>query len=282
MAKDGIGRPPAGVGGIEGRRRAGTAKARVDGKAMFGFDVWVVIVGFVALIVGGLVKGAVGVGLPVVAIAVMSGFLPVPTMLALVVVPIVLTNLWQAVQAGNPSRPLQRFWPMIVCLLVFVWLSASLVVGLDGRVLYGLLGSILILFVVTDRFRGGWTVSPAAERWAAPLAGSLGGVLGGLSTIWGPPMMIYFVMLRLSKEMYIQTVGLVWFAASIPLVVAYVQHGILTVESTTISAFACLPAFIGLFAGQKLRHRFNQRTFRRILLAFLFLSGLNLLRRALF
>ena len=249
---------------------------------MFGFDNSVVIIAVVALIVGGFVKGAIGVGLPVVAIAVMSGFLPVPKVLALVVVPIVLTNLWQAIQSGSPGEPLKRFWPMILCLLLFIWLSARLVVGLDPNVLYGLIGSVLILFVVTDRFKGGWDVSPAAERWLAPMVGSVGGVLGGVSTIWGPPMMMYFVTLRLPKEMYIRTVGLVWFVASIPLVFAYVRHGILTVESTTISAMACIPAFVGLIAGQKIRHRINQRTFRTILLAFLFLSGLNLLRRAVF
>lgn len=249
---------------------------------MFGFEISVVITAAVALIVGGFVKGAIGVGLPVVAIAVMAGFMPVPTVLAMVVVPIVLTNLWQAFQSGNPSEPLKRFWPMIICLLLFVWFSARLVVGLDPDVLYGLIGSVLILFVVTDRFKGGWDISPSAERWLAPIVGAIGGVLGGISTIWGPPMMMYFVTLRLPKEMYIRSVGLVWFVASIPLVFAYVRHGILTVESTTISAMACIPAFIGLIAGQRVRNRINQRAFRTILLVFLFLSGLNLLRRAIF
>jgi uncharacterized membrane protein YfcA len=249
---------------------------------MFGFEISAVIFAAVALIVGGFVKGAIGVGLPIVAIAVMSGFLPVPTVLAMVIVPIVLTNLWQAVRSGSPGAPLKRFWPMIVCLLLFVWISARLVVGLEPNVLYGALGSILILFVVTDRFKDGWSVSPTAERWLGPLVGSIGGVLGGISTIWGPPMMMYFVSLRLGKEMYIRTVGLVWFAASIPLLIAYVRYGILTVESTIISALACIPAFAGLIAGQRVRHLINQRTFRAILLGFLFLSGLNLLRRALF
>jgi len=247
---------------------------------MFGFEISVVILAFFALVAGGFVKGAIGVGLPVVAIAVMSGFLPVPTILALVVVPIVMTNLWQAVSAGNPSKPLRRFWPMIICLLASVWFSSGLVAGLDNRVLYGLLGSILILVVVTDRFKGGWMMPASAERWAGPLAGCFAGFLGGISTIWGPPMMIYFMMLRLSKDMYVQTVGLVWFMASIPLLLAYFRHGILTVETTTISSISCVPAFIGLFAGQKIRHRINQSTFRRVLLGFLLFSGLNLLRRA--
>ncbi len=73
-----------------------------------------------------------------------------------------------------------------------------------------------------------------------------------------------------------------WFVASISLVVAYIRHGILTVETATMSAAACLPAFIGLVIGQMIHPRINQRMFRRILLVFMLVSGLNLLRRAIF
>ena len=66
------------------------------------------------LAIGGVVKGTIGVGLPVVVIAVLSNFLPVPLVLALVTVPILLTNLWQVMEAGKPMVPLRRFWPMIV------------------------------------------------------------------------------------------------------------------------------------------------------------------------
>ena len=241
-----------------------------------------VAVGCAGLAIGGVVKGAIGVGLPLVAIAAMSGFLPVPTMLALVAIPILLTNLWQAIQAGNVMEPIKRFWPMIICLLVMTWLSAQLVVSLDPHILYAVLGVTLFLFTLTGLMRVVWTVPPAAEKWAGPLAGSIGGLLGGISSIWGPPMMIYFVMLRLPKDTYIRTVGLVWFSASIPLVGAYIQNGLLTQQTATLSALACLPSFLGLAVGQWLRSRINQEMFRKVLLLFLFLSSLNLIRRAFF
>ena len=247
-----------------------------------GLDAKMLTLAAVALMLGGFVKGAIGVGLPVVAIAVLSNFLPVPLLLAIVVIPILMTNLWQAIDAGNLRRPLVRFWPMITCLLVLIWFSARLVVDLDARILYGLIGTSVLLFVISSYFRVDWNVPPSAERWAGPLAGCLGGFLGGISTIWGPPMMIYFVMLRLPKEDYIQAVGLVWFIASIPLVIAYVRYGILTAETAVLSGFACIPGFIGLAIGQALRKYINQQVFTKLLLLFLFLVSLNLLRRAIF
>lgn len=247
-----------------------------------GLDTKMLTLASVALMLGGFVKGAIGVGLPVVAIAVLSNFVPVPLLLAIVVIPILMTNLWQAIDAGNLQQPLARFWPMILCLLVLIWLSARLVVELDPRILYAVIGSSVLLFVLSSYFRIEWNVSPSAERWAGPLAGALGGFLGGISAIWAPPMMIYFVMLRLRKEDYIQAVGLVWFIASIPLVIAYVRYGILTAETALLSALACIPGFIGLAVGQALRKYINQQAFTKLLLLFLFLVSLNLLRRAIF
>ncbi len=247
----------------------------------FGLDTTMLTLASLALMLGGFVKGAIGVGLPVVAIAVLSNFLPVPLLLAIVVIPILMTNLWQAIDAGNLQRPLARFWPMTLCLLVLIWFSARLVVELNPRILYALIGTSVLLFVLSSYFRLAWNVSPSAERWAGPLAGSLGGFLGGISAIWGPPMMIYFVMLRLPKEDYIQAVGLVWFIASIPLVIAYARYGILTAETALLSGLACIPGFIGLAIGQALRKYINQQAFTKLLLLFLFLVSLNLLRRAI-
>ena len=58
------------------------------------------------------------------------------------------------------------------------------------------------------------------EHIAAPFTGALGGLLGGLSPIWGPPMMMLFVMLKLEKDDWVQTVGLIWFVGSVPLTYA--------------------------------------------------------------
>ena len=249
---------------------------------MLGLDTATLLLITGAMALGGLVKGVVGIGLPIVCVAVLSNFLEVPLVLALVIAPIVLTNFWQAVHAGNPLQPIRRFWPMILCLLLSVWLSAKLVVRLSPETLYGLIGLAVMTFTVTSFIRPSRGIPPGAERWAAPLAGILGGLLGGISTMWGPPMMMYFLMLRLPKDEFIRAVGLVWFAASLPLVAGYVENGVLNERTVQLSALACLPALAGLWLGQWIRGFIDQESFRKVLLLALFLIGLNLIRRALF
>lgn len=248
---------------------------------MFGIDLSIIALGAAVLILGGVVKGVVGIGLPVVTIAVMSNFLPVHVVLGLVTFPIVLTNFWQAIHTGNILEPIRRYWLVIAVLLVTLWFSAKLVVLVEPAVMYGLLGGTVLIFILSNFIRELPTIPRSAEWWAGPLAGLIGGFLGGISTIWGPPITLYFLMLRMKKEEFVRTVGLIWFCASIPLVLAYMKYGILNAQTIPLSLAACVPGVIGLVIGQKIRRRINQDTFRKVLLAFLFLVGLNLIRRAL-
>jgi len=93
---------------------------------------------------------------------------------------------------------------------------------------------------------------------------------------------MYLLALDLKKEEFVQAVGLIFFIGSVPLVVFYWLHGVVRPDNVGWSALACLPAFLGLAVGQWVRRRVDQETFRKVLLAVLFVVGLNLLRRAFF
>ena len=75
-------------------------------------------------------------------------------------------------------------------------------------------------------------------------------------------------------------VGLIWFCAAVPRTAAYAYYGILTADLAEVSLYACLPAIAGFLAGQWLRRYIDQEAFRKVLLAFLLLLGLNLIRKA--
>ncbi len=234
-----------------------------------------------AVMLGGFVKGVVGIGLPIVSVAVLSSVIEAHLALGIIMFPILFTNLWQCLHAGRPLEVLRRFWPLIASMLICVWLGTGLVVRLPGGVLYGLIGVAVVLFTGINYVTPNWRLPARGERWAAPLAGAFSGLLGGLSTIWGPPLVMYFVMIRLSKEDFIRATGLIWFVASVPLLLGYRQNGILDDSTALLSLTACLPSFAGQWVGTWLRARIEQESFRKVLLIVFFLIGLNLIRRAL-
>ena len=161
---------------------------------MFGLEPWALGLIAFALAMAGVVKGVIGIGLPIVTIVILSHFLDAHLVLAIVTLPILFTNLWQAVGSGSLLTPLKRFWPMILCLVLGIVFAAQLAAAVDTDVLYGLMGISVVVFAVTSYIRPSGGLKETTERWAGPLAGAIGGILGGVSTIWGPPMMMYFLL----------------------------------------------------------------------------------------
>lgn len=249
---------------------------------MFGEDLSFLLVIAVAMMAGGLVKGLIGIALPMVSIAILSSAIDVRLALGIITIPIVLTNFWQAYHAGRPMETLRRFWLLLLCMVVCIWLGTHLVVRLPAQALYAVIGTVIVVFTTTSYFTPSWTLPARAQAWVAPLAGALSGLLGGISTIWGPPLVMYFMMIRLPKDAFIRTTGLVWSAASIPLLAGYVQNGIVDAEVARLSAAACVPGFVGLWVGQWLRAYIEPEVFRKVLVFVMFFIGLNLIRRGLF
>jgi uncharacterized membrane protein YfcA len=276
---------------------------------------------FGALMLGGTVKGIVGIAYPMVAVSMMSSVIEVPTAVVLVILPSVASNLLQSgvirgswgrpphlesgghppvaprgsrgipphlesggyppVAPGGSSVLFRRFWPVILPLGVGLWWSAGMVAEASPDNLFIALGIVVVGFSVTSLYTPHLRIPRRAERWAGAVAGILSGLMGGFSTILGPPITMYLVALNLEKEVFIRAVGLIFLSASFMLAVFYGAHGVLHAGNIAWSISACLPVVLGYGVGQWVRGYFDQNLFRKMLLGALIVVGLNLLRRGL-
>src|SRR4051794_681582 len=71
-----------------------------------------------SFIVAGAAKGAIGMGMPPIVIGLMTFALPLEQTLAIMVLPSMVTNVWQAVYGGGFLRLLRRFWIMALAAIV--------------------------------------------------------------------------------------------------------------------------------------------------------------------
>ena len=249
-------------------------------EAMVGVSWQIAALVAAAFFFGGLIKGVIGIALPIISFGILSTILPVPVVLGYMVIPLVFTNLTQTLQAGNPAEPAKRFWPVILFLVAGILISARLVTDFDPRIVYGIIGTAVVVFSTISLVQPEFELPSAYEKPVGFFVGALGGFLGGISTIWGPPITMYLVSLKLDKDEMIRSTGLIWLCASVPMVLAYIAYDILNEATWRISAAATLPAVAGFYIGAHIRRHIGQKTFRTAILIFLIVIGLNLLRRA--
>lgn len=230
--------------------------------------------------IGGVVKGVIGLGLPLISVSLMSIILPVKTVVGLLAVPILLSNIWQAQRAGGMLQPLKRFWPMMLAASGGLLVGVYLLVALDPRGLYALVGGSVI--VICSVMLADWAprIRPEQERPVGLLFGAVAGVIGGLSTVWAPPLSIYLLMLDVRKEEFIRITGALFFIAAVPVFLLYALNGIVNADNVLWSASLTIPAFLGMAAGQKMRNAIPQNTFRKMLLVVLILLGCVLMYRS--
>ena len=235
---------------------------------------------FLAFAIGGTIKGMFGFGMPLTTMSLLSAFLDVPTAVTLNAFPMLFANIFQASRGGLLVKTLHRFWPLLIALAIGTWIGATLIVVLDPRWLLGVLGAIVILFCAINHFHPKLRLPGRRERSVGIATGFIAGVIGGLSTVHGPPLIMYAASLRLTKEAFVAALGSFFLMGGIFVTVAFFERGILNRESAPWSLACVVPVLAGMWLGQRLGRRIDQERFRKVVLIFLLVLGLNLVRRA--
>lgn len=233
-----------------------------------------------ALFLAGIVKGILGIGIPVVSVSLLSLAITIPTAVTLLPIPMLLSNLWQSLASGRVGDTLRRFGPLIGALVIGTFVGARLLVELDQRILMGIVGAAVLVFAVSAHFPRYLRLSRRAERGLGVPIGFFAGVLGGMTTFFGPPLIMFLFALSLDKDEFVGTISTIYLCASIPLAVALGIYGFMDMEAYLWSAAAAVPLLLGVLIGQWLRTRISQSAFRRGLLLLLLVVGVRLLYRA--
>ena len=241
--------------------------------------------GLIALIlavylVAGFVKGAMGFGLPVVAITVLPFFIPIEEALALNALVIMVTNLQQIAQAGEPRAGFRSAWPMMLGMALMVPVGALFTVGISAPVLMTILGSFVLLFVVSSFLSPQLRVPHGWERRVGFGMGLVSGFVGALTSSPGPIFVMYVVSLHLPRPRYMAALGFIMTLFGIVLTASYVWVGVVRWEHVPMGLLATVPGVVGSYLGNIVGKRVGIETFRRVVLALLGILAALMIERA--
>jgi uncharacterized membrane protein YfcA len=232
-------------------------------------------------LLAGFVKGVLGLGLPTVAMGLLGLAMAPAQAAALLVVPSLVTNLWQLFAGPRFGGLLRRLWTMMAGICLGTWAGAGLLTGaLAGRAAIGL-GAALVLYALVGLAGPRFTVPPRAERWLSPLIGAATGLVTGATGVFVIPAVPYLQALGLEKEDLIQALGLSFTVSTLALAAGLAQGGAFPLATAGTSLLALAPALLGMAAGQWLRLRVRPELFRRWFFLGLLALGLDLALRPL-
>ena len=206
-------------------------------------------------LLAGLVKGVIGLGLPTVAVGLLTLVMKPAQAAALLVVPSLVTNIWQLLAGPRFGALLRRLSGMMLGIALMIYAAAGL---------------------ATLRL----AVPPRAERLLSPLVGATTGLVSAATGVFVLPAAPYLQALGLDREDLVQALGLSFTVSTLALAVVLARDGALELSNAGASLLALAPALGGMFLGQWLRVRASPRVFRICFFAGLLVLGAHLALRA--
>jgi uncharacterized protein len=221
----------------------------------------------------GFVKGVIGLGLPTVAMGLLAVSMPPARALAIVIVPAILTNIWQTFVGPYLRDITRRLWPLMVGTVIGIWCGAGLMTGPYAR--YGtiVLGILLVIYAVIGLSKFSFRVAPPDEKWIGGIVGLITGVVSAATGVQVIPSMPFMQAIGMEKDELVQALGVFFTVATVSLAFNVTSAGLLTTATALPGAVAMAGAFAGMVIGQAVRSRLQPEAFRRWFLIAMILLG---------
>ncbi len=234
---------------------------------------------FIALglifLLAGLVKGMIGIGMPAICMVLMTLFLPPLVAIPLTATPTMLVNMLQLYRAKDRGLIIRRYGVFAMALAGSIFVIGYFVRSFPEALLLLVLGIAMVIFSVQSLAGFKVRVSPW-QGWQA-LGGLASGFIGGLSSVFSPPIVMYLLGRDVEKEEFIGATGFLFLAGCLPLVGALMLNGVLTFDLFIKSLAGLLIALTGFLIGERIRAYISQPWFRRLILIFFLIMGCRLI-----
>jgi len=197
------------------------------------------------------------------------------------VVPTMVTNIWQAVYGGGFRSLMRRFGTMAATAMIGILGVGYLLSDLGSSSTSGWVGVLLVLYSLIALTPYRPRVPRRVEPWANPLIGLASGAVAGTTGVAAVPFLPYMQSLDMDRHELVQALGIMFIFITGMLAVSLALHGAYHLTTSAAGIAAVAPTMVGVWIGQHARRRLSPETFRRIFIFGMLGVGLQLARALL-
>ena len=248
-----------------------------DFAAISGESIAIIIA---ALAIGSFAKGMTGLGLPLISIPVIAGFLGVERAVVIMVLPGMASNIWLMWSHRSFASATRDLPGLLVAAVMGAIVGTWLLSVLEERILVLFLAAWIGVYLFTLISKAQIALSAGLSRRLSPVIGLIAGTIQGATGISSPIVASYTHALRLEKRAYIFYVAAIFLVLGISQLVAMTGLGLLTPSRLIEGLIAVIPIVIIMPLSIRISHRLSERLFDRILIGFLIVMEAKLLYNA--
>ncbi len=231
-------------------------------------------------VLAGCIKGVAGMGLPTAAIGLLELLMPPAEAAAFLVIPSLVTNVWQFLAGTYRVVLLRRMWPMLLAIALATWSGTGLIARAGTGNATAALGTTLTAYAAVGLAKIRVCVAPRHEPWLSPIIGATTGIVTGATGVFVVPAVPYLQALGLEKDALVQALGLSFTVSTVALAAGLTSDGVFQLHVAGMSVLCTVPALAGMMFGQSIRARIDHATFRLVFFLALLTLGVDLAVRS--
>jgi uncharacterized protein len=237
----------------------------------------ILILLILSLIVAGAIKGIIGVGMPTIAIPLVTMFIDVKAAVMLLSMPLILSNIPQAVEGGRTYICFLRLVPVFLGMTPGILVGVWILLKLDPSAAKATAGAVVVFIAVISTFAPQIEIKANRTTLVGATAGFFGGALGGLAAMPGPFVFTYLIAKGLRGKEFTKEASLFLVVSATMLAMFLSNSPTFDWRDLMVSAIALIPVAVGMIFGRQLRDRIPAAAFRRIVLAVVGCAGIGLM-----
>lgn len=236
----------------------------------------IAIVG-IGFVLGGILKGATGVGAPLIAVPLLAAYVDVRFAIVIFSIPNLVPNIWQVWAYRKTLLPAKFIAGFVLSGMLGGALGTWVLAHVHTDALVFGVVALVFLYIGLRLSRPHWVLPYDRAVVLAPLTGFTAGVLQTAAGLSAPVSITFLNAMRLRRETFMPTASAFFVGLGLVQVPLLVAYGMLDGPHAALSASALIPLVAGMPIGAWLGRRLSQAAFDKIILAVLTVLALRLI-----
>ena len=242
----------------------------------FGLDLYSLSIIGLGLALGAFVKGLTGMGLPLVAVPFMAGFLGAEHAIVVMQIPGLVSNAWLVWSHRREAKATPLRYDMIVPACAMTIVGVWFLDVTDDQVIILLLAGAVACFLALLVFNPSFKLDGLIGKICTPIASMTGGFIQGAAGVSGPLFSTLIMSFRLPKEAYVFYNGLVFGLFNVVQIIAMLALGMFTTQRFLEGCLALVPLFVFQFLGMRVMGYASPKVFTGAVVAVIVLMEIKL------
>ena len=235
-------------------------------------DLYSFLLIFFAISLGGLVKGVMSFGLPLVALPILSFAVSPKQAIFLLFFTVIAVNIREIKFKNFESY--KKIIPLSIGVFFGIIIGSILFHKIQNNLISQMIGFTIILAVIINFTGLKIKKTLLLNNFFSICYGFFCGIIGGMTTLVGPLIAVYLVSLNLSKDEFSELISLTIFACLAPIYSIFFIYQPIILNDFIVSLSFALPAILMQFLGFKIRKKMPQQIFRKVILFMLTIIGI--------